>query len=114
MESARAGPAPRGWMTQATTRQAPSLIADHEWRTRLGQTMTGGPRKRGQVAFVLLALGFTITMAGTPLPTPLYVLYQAQFHFSPLMTAIIYATYAVAVMATLLLAGQSSDQVGRQ
>jgi MFS family permease len=96
------------------TRQAPSLIADHEWRTRLGEAMAGGHKKRGHLPFVLLALLFTITMAGTTLPTPLYVIYQAQFHFSALMVAVIYATYAVAVMTALLLAGRSSDQAGRK
>jgi MFS family permease len=84
------------------------------WRERLGQTMAGGHRKRGQLPFVLLAFMFTIIMAGTTLPTPLYVIYAAQFGFSPLMVSIIYATYGVAVMAVLLLAGRSSDQVGRK
>ncbi|HTU71913.1 MAG TPA: MFS transporter [Trebonia sp.] len=100
-------------MTLAT-RQAPSLMADHEWRSRLGQTMAGGHKRRGKVTFVLLAFAFATIMAGTTLPTPLYVIYATQFSFSPLMVSIIYATYAVAVMAVLLLAGRSSDQVGRK
>jgi MFS family permease len=53
-------------------------------------------------------------MLGTTLPTPLYVIYQAQWHFSAAMVTVTFAVYAVAVLATLLLAGRSSDQAGRR
>jgi MFS family permease len=53
-------------------------------------------------------------MLGTTLPTPLYVIYQAQWHFSSGITTVIFASYAVGVLAALLLAGRSSDQVGRR
>jgi hypothetical protein len=52
-------------------------------------------------------------MLGTTLPTPLYVIYQAQWHFSAAMVTVISAVYAAAVLATLLLAGRSSDQASR-
>jgi MFS family permease len=52
-------------------------------------------------------------MLGTTLPTPLYVIYQAQWHFSAAMVTVIFAVYAAAVLATLLLAGRSSDQASR-
>jgi MFS family permease len=53
-------------------------------------------------------------MLGATLPTPLYVVYQAQWHFSAVIVAVTFAVYAAAVMATLLLAGRSSDQAGRK
>jgi MFS family permease len=53
-------------------------------------------------------------MLGTTLPTPLYVIYQAQWHFSAVIVTVTFAVYAAAVMATLLLAGRSSDQAGRK
>ena len=53
-------------------------------------------------------------MLGTTLPTPLYVVYQAQWHFSSAIVTVTFAVYAAAVMATLLLAGRSSDQAGRK
>ena len=34
------------------------------------------------VAFWLIAYAFAVTMLGTTLPTPLHVIYQAQWHFS--------------------------------
>jgi MFS family permease len=53
-------------------------------------------------------------MLGTTLPTPLYVIYQAQWQFSAVIVTVTFAVYAVAVLATLLLAGRSSDQAGRK
>jgi MFS family permease len=53
-------------------------------------------------------------MLGTTLPTPLYDIYQAQWHFSAAIVTVTFAVYAVAVLVTLLLAGRSSDQAGRK
>src|SRR4051812_48154946 len=69
-----------------------------------------GPAGPRQVPFWLVALVLTITMLGTTLPTPLYVIYQAQWHFSSAIVTVTFAAYAVAVLVTLLLAGRSSDQ----
>jgi MFS family permease len=66
------------------------------------------------VAFWIVTYLFTAAMLGTTLPTPLYVIYQAQWHFSSGIITIIYASYAIGVLATLLLAGRSSDQIGRR
>ncbi|WP_329071103.1 MFS transporter [Streptomyces sp. NBC_01429] len=57
---------------------------------------------------------FAVGMAGTTLPTPLYGLYRAQLGFSELMVTIVFAVYALGVIATLLLAGNVSDEVGRR
>jgi MFS family permease len=65
-------------------------------------------------AFWLIACAFAVTMLGTTLPTPLYVIYQAQWHFPTSLITLIFATYAVGVLAALLAAGRSSDQVGRR
>src|SRR5438067_5312411 len=69
---------------------------------------------RRPVAFWLVAFVFAATMLGTPLPTPLYVIYQGQWHFSAGIATVIFATYAAGVLAALLLAGRSSDQIGRR
>ena len=66
------------------------------------------------VAFWLIAYAFAVTMLGTTLPTPLYVIFQGQWHFSTSLITLIFASYAVAVLTALLLAGRSSDQVGRR
>ncbi len=51
---------------------------------------------------------------GTTLPTPLYALYRERFGFSELMITVIFATYAAGVIASLLLFGRLSDQIGRR
>jgi len=73
-----------------------------------------GPAVPRRVAFWLVALMLTVTMLGTTLPTPLYVIYQGRWHFSAAVVTVTFAVYAAAVMATLLLAGRSSDQAGRR
>lgn len=69
---------------------------------------------RRPVAFWLVAYLFAATMLGTTLPTPLYVIYQAQWHFSAGIVTVIFASYAAGVLVALLQAGRSSDQVGRR
>ena len=76
-----------------------------------GRGEAGVPRR---VAFWLLALVFAAVMLGTTLPTPLYVIYQARWHFSAAMVTVTFAVYAAGVLVTLLLAGRSSDQAGRK
>jgi MFS family permease len=66
------------------------------------------------VAFWLLAYLFGAVMLAQTIPTPLYVLYQARWHFSSGIVTLIFATNAAAIVAALLLAGRVSDQVGRR
>jgi len=67
-----------------------------------------------RIAFWLVAVVFGTTMLGTTLPTPLYTSYQREFGFSSAVVTAIFSTYAAGVLAALLLAGRSSDQVGRR
>ena len=53
-------------------------------------------------------------MLGTTLPTPLYDIYQAQWHFSAAIVTVTFAVYAAGVLLTLLLTGRASDQAGRK
>jgi MFS family permease len=72
------------------------------------------PATRRELAFWLIAYVFAATMLGTTLPTPLYVIWQSQWHFSSGMVTLIFAVYAAGVLAALVLAGRASDQVGRR
>jgi MFS family permease len=67
-----------------------------------------------QVAFWLIAYVFAATMLGTTLPTPLYVIWQSQWHFSSGLVTVIFAVYAAGVLTALVFAGRASDQVGRR
>jgi MFS family permease len=50
----------------------------------------------------------------TTLPTPLYVIYEHTFGFSPVTLTLIYAVYVVGNLAALLLLGRTSDIIGRR
>ncbi|HEX7827842.1 MAG TPA: MFS transporter, partial [Mycobacterium sp.] len=53
-------------------------------------------------------------MLGTTLPTPMYALYGERMHFALLTTTVIFATYALGVLAALLLFVRWSDLLGRR
>ena len=97
--------------------RAPGRIPGSDWDDSFGEALAAELSRRAtrrRVAFWLLAFVFGAAMLGTTLPTPLYVIYQARWHFSAAMVTVIFAVYATAVLATLLLAGRSSDQAGRR
>src|SRR5580698_1209314 len=99
------------------TPHASSQISEPDWDTSFDQALAGELRRRAtrrRVAFWLLAFVFAATMLGTTLPTPLYVIYQARWHFAAGIVTLIFAVYAAGVLAALLLAGRSSDQAGRK
>jgi MFS family permease len=78
-------------------------------------TMTAPHRRLGRrLGFAAAAFALAVTMLGTTLPTPLYGLYREQFGFSELMITVIFATYAAGVIASLVLFGRLSDQIGRR
>ena len=66
------------------------------------------------VAYALAAavIGLALFASGTP--SPLYGTYQELWGFSPLVLTLVYATYAFGVLASLVLAGRVSDEVGRR
>ncbi|MEU6707846.1 MFS transporter [Streptomyces wuyuanensis] len=73
-----------------------------------------GAVHRGRPGYPAAAAVFAIGMVGTTIPTSLYGLYQEQIGFSELTVTVVFAMYAIAVITTLLLAGNYSDAVGRR
>ncbi|MFF0487765.1 MFS transporter [Nocardia sp. NPDC003482] len=63
-------------------------------------------------ALILAASGVALGVSGVP--APLYGIYQKQWHFSPLTTTIVFAVYAIAALAAVLVSGRISDVVGRK
>ncbi|MFH9726558.1 MFS transporter [Streptomyces sp. NPDC017254] len=82
--------------------------------SRASAPSRGTARDDRHLGYVAAAVVFAIGMAGTTLPTPLYGLYREELGFSELMVTVIFASYAVGVVATLLLVGNHSDAVGRR
>lgn len=62
----------------------------------------------------MIALAFATAMAFSTMPTPLYVIYQQRDGFPTLMITVIFAVYAVGVVASLYFVGHVSDWLGRR
>ena len=68
----------------------------------------------GRPAVFVLASLTVALLASSAAPTPLYAIYQAQWHFTPITTTVVFGVYAVAVLVSLLTLGKLSDHVGRR
>jgi MFS family permease len=55
-----------------------------------------------------------VLLLGANLPAPLYATYQRKFGFSTTVLTLIFATYAIVLIPSLLVFGQLSDRVGRK
>jgi len=82
-------------------------------RARIMEAMHHAPH-RLRLGFWSVAFAFLTVMAFSTLPSPLYGLYQQRDGFSSFTITIIYAAYAIGVIAALLLAGHVSDWHGRR
>lgn len=65
-------------------------------------------------AFWSLAAILALLLFASSAPSPLYIVYQAQFGFSSLTLTSVFAVYAIALLASLVVAGSVSDHVGRR
>jgi MFS family permease len=65
-------------------------------------------------AYPLLLVLSGVALGVSGLPAPLYGIYEANWHLSPLATTIIFAAYAVAALGAVLVSGRISDVVGRK
>jgi hypothetical protein len=74
----------------------------------------GRQRLSGRPAVFVLASLIVALLASSAAPTPLYAIYQVQWHFTPITTTIVFGVYAMAVLAGLLTLGKLSDHVGRR
>jgi MFS family permease len=76
-----------------------------------------GPRPRTpryNMGFWLGAAAFAVIMASSAVSTPIYALYERRDHFGPITVTLVYAVYALGVIASLLLGGHVSDWLGRR
>ena len=78
--------------------------------THDGRRMTGSTRRSTAIA----SYTFAAVMLSTTIPTPLYAIYASRLHLKPFLITLIFAAYAVGVIAALMLFGRVSDQIGRK
>lgn len=75
----------------------------------------GGRRELGRpAAFAALAAVFVLFMAASSAPSPLYVVYQQQWHFSATTLTTVFAVYVLGMIGALLVLGALSDHLGRR
>jgi MFS family permease len=74
----------------------------------------GRRRLSGRPAVFVLASLIVALLASSAAPTPLYAIYQAKWHFTPITTTVVFGVYAMAVLVALLTLGKLSDHVGRR
>src|ERR671935_1984689 len=65
-------------------------------------------------AFGLVASIIGLALFASATPSPLYGLYQQEWHFSTPVLTLVYAVYCFGVLGALLLVGRISDDVGRR
>ncbi len=67
-----------------------------------------------RLAYALAASVIGLSLFASITPSPLYGIYSQLWDFSPAVLTLIYGTYAFGVLASLILGGRISDQVGRR
>jgi MFS family permease len=76
---------------------------------------TAGKFTLSQGAMTIFSFtGALLIAASSSAVTPLYHLYQQSMHLTPLLITIVFAVYAVSLLAALLTVGGLSDYVGRR
>src|SRR5438045_4995263 len=76
--------------------------------------MSRGKGIGGDAAAWIVAAEIAVIYVLCRLPTPIYVIYRQQFHFSEIVLTWIYAAYVIGTVATMFFLGRLSDQAGRR
>lgn len=77
------------------------------WRVGRREVRSWGP-------FVAVTYVLLVLLASSNLPTALYPVYERIFGLSPLLITLVFATYALVVIPSLLCFGPLSDAIGRR
>jgi len=73
------------------------------------------PQSRRSVAgFWIIATMLLVSVASSAVPSPIYPVYAAEWHLSPLVLTGVFAIYVAGLLVSLLTAGSLSDHVGRK
>ncbi|GCD99342.1 MFS transporter [Embleya hyalina] len=67
-----------------------------------------------RAAFPGVAAVFVVFLAASSVPSPLYPIYQRQWHFSAWVLTVVFALYVVGLLGSLLVVGGLSDHLGRR
>ncbi|TCK59252.1 putative MFS family arabinose efflux permease [Curtobacterium sp. PhB136] len=70
-------------------------------------------RPNGRV-FTVYAAALAVVLLGSTAPSPLYAVYQQEWHFTSALLTVVFAVYAIALLGALLVFGRLSDHIGRR
>jgi MFS family permease len=69
---------------------------------------------RSVAGFWILAAMLLVSVASSAVPSPIYPVYAAEWHLTPLMLTGVFAIYVAGLLVSLLVAGRLSDHIGRK
>ncbi|MDM7892975.1 MFS transporter [Curtobacterium caseinilyticum] len=69
---------------------------------------------RSVAGFWIIAAMLLASVASSAVPSPIYPVYAAEWHLTPLMLTGVFAIYVAGLLVSLLVAGRLSDHVGRK
>jgi MFS family permease len=72
------------------------------------------PQLGRMTAFWLLAATLALLLFASSAPSPLYIVYQAQWGFSSIVLTAVFAVYALGLLGALIVTGSLSDHLGRR
>src|SRR5712691_9627349 len=101
---------PGRYTTELRQATPSDILLGVSFMKKLSRRTTISNRAAYALAAAVIGLGLFASLT----PSSLYQTYSQLWHFSPLTLTLIYATYLFGVLATLLLAGRVSDEVGRR
>ena len=79
----------------------------------MADDLIGAVPTAARARFLVPALAVFVSLFSNTMMSPLYVVYQEKYHLSSVVVTLLFSTYAVAVLATLLTVGRVSDYAGR-
>ena len=79
-----------------------------------GKSAGTGLELRDETPALGVALVLMLMFMGATLPTPLYIIYRDELHFSQVTLTLIYAVYFGGAITTAFFFGRLSDEIGRR
>jgi MFS family permease len=83
-------------------------------RIPFSESSAAGHRLGRAPAFWLLVATLALLLFASSAPSPLYIVYQAQWGFSSIVLTAVFAVYAVGLLGALIVTGSLSDHLGRR
>jgi len=77
---------------------------------RASRALRWSPR----ASFLVVAATLAVLVGGSNIPTPLFPLYQREYHFGSATLTLLFSTYVFALIPSLLTLGRLSDRAGRR